>query len=122
MKFYQKHNMKLNRNMMQWLDSSRFRKIMRRNKLTTALWIILSLSMFSSCKVTHVVKCECKCPHITYPSSPFNPTWDYPFKPTWDEPIKEPDFIFINKIDTTVPIIWLNSTDTLNPIKPLIRN
>jgi hypothetical protein len=117
MEFYQKHIMKLQRSMNRWADSSRIRRIIRLANLSSYTWVTLFLLMLASCKVTHVVKCECKCPHITYPSSPFNPTWDYPFKPTWDVPIKEPDYIFINKIDTTCPIIWLNDTNQIHRIK-----
>ena len=53
--------MKLQRSINRWADSSRIRKIIRLAKLSSYTWVTLFLLMLASCKVTHVVKCECKC-------------------------------------------------------------
>ena len=60
MEFYQKHIMKIQRSISRWADSSRIRKIIRLANLSSYTWVTLFLLMLASCKVTHVVKCECK--------------------------------------------------------------
>ena len=70
--------MKLQRSMNRWYHSSRIRKIIRLSNLSSYTWVTLFLLMLASCKVTHVVKCECKCPHIAHPSCPIDHTWYNP--------------------------------------------
>jgi hypothetical protein len=96
--------MKFNRSIKRWADSSRIRKIIRLANLSSYTWVTLFLLMLASCKVTHVVKCECKC---TLNESFLPNYWDkfhfdLPYSPIGDS------------TSYMRPIQWYQKADTSN--------
>lgn len=96
------------------------------------LLLIILFGIFASCKVTHVVKCECK--GTSYQPFPNFPQeggiWigvpDQNFSPNWFHPIgTEPnDTIYISQsVDTMLPTKWIFRGDSAilksNTYKPL---
>jgi|694.fasta_scaffold89280_7 hypothetical protein len=109
MEFYQKHIMKLQRSISRWADSSRIRKIIRLAKLSSYTWVTLFLLMLASCKVTHVVKCECKCPlnESFLPNVSFLPNY-------WDRPFNSSGAPVGDSTWGIRPIEWYQKGDTSN--------